>query len=308
MGCWGCEEITWIVTASFVHFILPTCGPAHWAPWRQFWLTSYPVLKGSVEFSCGGEFYRAWNFPTAEKCTSRFHARRTQVWKCAAPQSNPPNFWTHLRMQWRTYHFHSPEEEVSKSADESYKQAARLAVGQLASKTGHGSPGTEENAEHSQHRENAQLGSQNQHTVGKSTGLSCWPVMSAQPTNEPLKLILEKQVFIRWFYLAYGFRESGAEPWKQTGLYQTGKCLFPGTYRRASAMQKDTGDIIHPNFIRIYYSRIVSYGLGDTSRFFIFISTRKVLLMLGNLISEELSIISYQLLSISTCSTKSNSN
>lgn len=85
-----------------------------------------------------------------------------------------------------------------------YKQAAQLVVGQLASKTGHGLPGTEENAKPSQNWEKAHWGSQNQHTGGKRPGLPCWSVISVGPTNQPLRLILEKQVFISWFYLAYG--------------------------------------------------------------------------------------------------------
>lgn len=52
-----------------------------------------------------------------------------------------------------------------------YKQAAQLAVGQLALKTGHGFPGTEEMSP--VNTEKTQLGSQNQHIVGKSTSLLC---------------------------------------------------------------------------------------------------------------------------------------
>lgn len=150
----------------------------------------------------------------------------------------------------------------------------------------------------------AHLGSENRHTVGKRTGLLCWLVISLGPTNQPLKFILEKQVFISWFYLAYGLGKSGAEPWKQTGLYQTGKCLFPGMYRRESSMQKYTVITIHPQLYQDLLQQdciLWTWGKTHTPRFINFFSQQllKVFSVLGNLlISEDWSIISYQLFSI----------
>lgn len=112
------------------------------------------------------------------------------------------NFWILLRIQWKTFDFHSPEVEGLKIKVSDYKQAAQLAVGQLALKTGHGFPGTEEMSPVNTGK--TQLGSQNQHIVGKSTSLLCWPLTSGGPTNQPPKIILEKQLFVSWFHLAYG--------------------------------------------------------------------------------------------------------
>lgn len=175
-----------------------------------------------------------------------------------------------LRMEWRTYDFHSPAVEGFKIKVSDYKQAAQFAVGQLALKIGHGFPGTEEmSTEPSQHWENSQLGIQNQHIVGKSTGLLCWPLISIGTTNQPPKNHFREATFCEPIPFGLWLGKSGAEPWKQTGLYQTGKCLFPGHTEKRVLCRNMQGLLSTStlNFTRIYYSRIGYYGLGDTTRF-----------------------------------------
>lgn len=76
-----------------------------------------------------------------------------------------------------------------------YKQAAQLAGGQLESKIGHGFPGTEEILSPVNTGKMLRWVPRTS-TVGKSTGLPYWLLISIGPTNQPLKLILEKQVSV----------------------------------------------------------------------------------------------------------------
>lgn len=160
---------------------------------------------------------------------------------------------------------------------------------------------------------NAHLGSKNQHTVGKSTGLFCWLVISLGPTNQPLKFTLEKQAFISWFHLAYGLGNLELSP--ENGLVfikLANACSLEHTEERVQCTNTQ-GLWSTLSFSRMHYSRIIYCGLGETHTprlisFFFHSNIVKVLSLLSNLlISEEWSIISYQLFSISTCSTKSNS-
>jgi hypothetical protein len=155
-----------------------TRGPTQWMPQKQHLQKIYIFSKEILEFSWSRIFYMAWHFPPVKYLPSFLHTCMTWSRECVSIHSNPPNFWMHLRGQQRSSEFHSPDRrflnQLTKVSD--YKQAAKLTVRQLASKTGHGFPGTEVNAEPSQHWENTPLGSQNQHTVGKSLASSVdWP-------------------------------------------------------------------------------------------------------------------------------------
>lgn len=138
------------------------------------------------------EFYMAWSFPLVWETSDFLDVCMTHICKYTSAHSIPPNSWMHLRIWWRTYDFHSAEKWISnqltKASD--YKQAARLTVGQLASKTGHGFPGTEENVQPHQDWAKASLGSQNWHTAGKMIGFLCWPTISIRPADQ-LQVILE---------------------------------------------------------------------------------------------------------------------
>lgn len=147
------------------------------------------------------------------------------------------------------------QNQLTKVSD--YKQAVQLTVGQLASKTDHGFPCTEENAEPNQHWENAHLGSQNQHTVGKSTGILCWPAISVGPVNQPRKVILVKQVCISRVYLAYGLVNLELSPEKRLVFIKLANA-FSLRCTEGRMLCRNTQETLSThNCTRIYYTRIV---------------------------------------------------
>lgn len=197
------------------------------------------------------------------------------------------------------------QNQLTKVSD--YKQAAQLTVGQLASKTGHGLPGRAGNAKPSQNWEKAHLGSQNQNTEGKKP----WPPLLVGHLCRTHKSTTEthfREVSVYMLILfSLWLGKSGAEPWKQTGLYQTGKCLSPRYNEERVLCRNIQRTLSTLNFTGIYYSRIIYYGVGRNSWVFWWVFflllfffpkyTLKVLLMLGNLLTlEKLSVISYQLM------------
>lgn len=109
-----------------------------------------------------------------------------------------------------------------------YKQAAQLTASQLAFEIGHGFPGTEANAEASQHWENTFLGSQNQHPVGKKSGHFCWPtVFVGCLCKSTLNVILEKWAF-RTFCLACGLGKLAGGPESTLGFIKLANAFSPG--------------------------------------------------------------------------------
>lgn len=199
--------------------------------------------------SWGNTFLMARNFPIAEKFTCLSHAYEAHVGVYVAPHSNPPNFRMHLNVA-NNLDFYSPEKQFQNQLTKvsNYKQAASTRWGQLAFKTGHGISGAEENAEPSPHWEKCSFSFQEPAHSGKKH----WPLLLTGHFPRTHKSTTEIHFREASFYKLIPFGlwlgKSGAEPWKRTGLYQTGKRLFPGTYRRESAMHKYTGIMIHSQF------------------------------------------------------------
>lgn len=201
----------------------------------------------------------AQNFPIAEKFTRLLHAH-------VAPHSNPPNFRMHLNVA-NNLDFYSPEKQFQNQLTKvsNYKQAASTRCGPTGIQDWSWDPRRRGKCRaQSTLGKNTHLGSENQHTVGKSTGLFCWLVISLGPTNQPLKFTLEKQGFISWFHLAYGLGNLELSPENRLVFIKLANAYSLEHTEERVQCRNTQGLWSTLSFTRIHYSRNVSCGLGET--------------------------------------------